>query len=69
MGLTGVTGMALIFHPDLFESNPGAHPAQETVTLAHCVHYVESGAVDEAKVAGVERDFYVSDLIDQLVEK
>ena len=60
---------AFVFDADLPEAHPGAHPAQNAVAFAHLVKDGERLAVDKAEVPGVERHFYVSDFVNQLVEE
>ena len=69
MGFTGVSGMAFVFHTYLFETDPGTHATQKAVALTHIVHDIEGFAINQAKISGVEGNFHISDLKNQLVKE
>ena len=69
MGLPGMTRGTFVFHANLPEAHPGTHATQDAVAFAHLVNNVQCLAVDQAKIAGIERHFDIGDLVNQLIKE
>ncbi len=56
LGLAGKAGGPPVGNADLVEADPGRHAAQEAVALAHLVHHIDHLAVQQAEIAGIQRE-------------
>ena len=59
----------MVTDANLLIADPGGHPPQEAVLFAHAAHDVDDLSIQEAEVAGVERDIDVGNPVDHPVKK
>ena len=68
LGLTGVALVAVVRDRGLPESDPGEHPPQVPVRLAHSAHHIRDPPPHQAEVSGIHGELHVREAMHDPVE-